>query len=155
MKNLFKLLPYFLSLMLLFQVVTSVYAAPIIGIKQPAGTGVVDNGNADSLLGTVLKNGVLVVFTFASIAVVLYFLWGAFDFIISQGDKEKMGAARKKITASLIGLAVLALSFVIIGLIGSIVGINPLSGKIPFLGDDGKSAVERIQEQRRGEQTRN
>lgn len=130
-----KLVKIFTLIITLFVFPIPVSAAPRVGIGQPEGTGViVGRGTADSLLETVLRNGVIFVFTFASIAVVLYFLWGAFDFIISQGDKEKIASARRKMTYALIGLAILALSFALMGLVGSIVGINPLQQTIPFLG---------------------
>jgi hypothetical protein len=109
---------------------------PGIGVRQPRGTGVIiGNQSADQLLETVIRNGIIAVFTFSSIAVVIYFMWGAVDWILAGGDKDKIAAARKKMTGALIGLTMLALSFAIIAVVGGIVGINVLGGlTVPFLG---------------------
>lgn len=108
-----------------------------IGIQQPNTNAGVQAGNnsADTLLGGVTRNAITLVFTIASISAVIMFLWGSVNWILSGGDKEKIAAARKKITAALIGLVVLALSFLILSLVGVFIGINPLKGlQIPGLG---------------------
>lgn len=104
-----------------------VSAAPgEIGIKQPP-TGVqVGSKSAAELLGTIIKNTITLIFTTASVAVVLIFLWGALDWILSAGDKEKIASARKKMVNSVIGLLLLSLSFVILQVIGQITSFNLL-----------------------------
>src|SRR3989344_4367984 len=109
-------------------------------IEQPPGYGVsISTGNpvsAEGAVGTIMKNVVTLLFTVGGIGGVVYFLWGAVDWIFAGGDKEKVASARKKITHALIGLTILALSFVIIRVIGEIVGFNPLGGlQIRGLGD--------------------
>jgi hypothetical protein len=65
------------------------------------------------------------------------FLWGAVKWITSGGDKEAVSAARKKIVAALVGLVILAVSFLVLSLIGLFIGINPIKDlKIPGLGDN-------------------
>ncbi len=120
-----------------FLLITPVQAVAQIGIQQPGNNAgvVVGNNSADTLLGGVTRNAITLVFTIASISAVIMFLWGSVNWILSGGDKEKIAAARKKITAALVGLVILALSFLILSLVGVFIGINPLKGlQIPGLG---------------------
>ena len=55
-----------------------------------------------------------------AIFVLIYFIWGAIEWISSGGDKGKVENARNRITQSVIGLIVLVGSYVIIGFIGKI-----------------------------------
>lgn len=108
-----------------------------LGNKQKAGAipGIpaVDNPNASP--GNLIGNALKILYIFGGLAVLFFMVWGAFDWITSGGEKEKVAAAQKKITNSLIGLALLALSAFIVALFGDIVGINPLDmGTIPTLG---------------------
>lgn len=88
------------------------------GVPAPAGS---------SIIGTLVKNVISLFFVFGGIATLLYFVWGAFDWIVSGGDKEKVAGARKKMTNAIIGLVLLALSYFIVGLVGEVVGFNPLA----------------------------
>lgn len=54
------------------------------------------------------------------LAVLIYFLWGALDWITAGGDQSKIGKARDKITQSIIGLILLVGSFFIIGFISRV-----------------------------------
>ncbi len=104
-----------------------------LGNSQPAGISAKDPTNT---LSTVLTNAITIIFVLGAIAVVFFVIWGAFNWIISGGDKEKVASARKTITNALIGLALLALAFLIISVVGTIVGFNPLKNMtIPALGN--------------------
>ncbi len=81
---------------------------------------------ATTSLGTILSNVITIMFIIGGLGLVIYFLWGALDWIFAGGDKEKIGNARKKIIQGLVGITLLALSFFIIALFGQIVGFNPL-----------------------------
>ncbi len=63
-------------------------------------------------------------FMLAAIAVVFMVVWGAYDFIISFGEKDAISKARQKITWAIIGLIVLSLSFVIFKVLEQITGIK-------------------------------
>ena len=99
-----------------------------LGNKQPAGMGIkaINNPN-DPSVGNIVGNGIKILFIFGGLAVLVFIVWGAFDWITSGGDKEKIAGARKKITNALIGLALLALSAFIVTLAGQIVGFDPLN----------------------------
>jgi hypothetical protein len=62
-------------------------------------------------------------------------IWGAVDWIFSGGDKEKIAGARKRITQSIIGLVLLSSAFVIMLVLGQILGIGSLySGQFTIKG---------------------
>ncbi|MFH2021698.1 MAG: hypothetical protein ABIJ33_00230 [Patescibacteria group bacterium] len=52
-----------------------------------------------------------------AIMVLLYFIWGAVEWISSGGDKNKLESARNKMLHAVLGLIILVSSFVIIGFI--------------------------------------
>jgi hypothetical protein len=52
------------------------------------------------------------------LAVILFMIWGAFDWITAGGDAGKIGKARDKMTNAVIGLILLVSTFVIIGFVG-------------------------------------
>jgi len=61
------------------------------------------------------------------LAFILFFLWGGIEWITAGGDKGKLDEARAKITQGLIGLAVLAASFVIIKFLQTAIGLDLLN----------------------------
>jgi hypothetical protein len=105
-------------------------------VAQPDGYGIPALGSgasAEGLVQIIVINVVFLFFTVGGIGTVIYFIWGAVDWIMSAGDKEKVSNARKKMTHAIIGLVLLALSFVIIQTVGNIVGFNPF-GKLQIRG---------------------
>ena len=56
-----------------------------------------------------------------ALAVIVYFILGAFEWITASGDQNKIQTAISKITNSAIGLVLLVSSFVIIGFISRLV----------------------------------
>lgn len=60
------------------------------------------------------------VITIGGIIVLVMFLWGALEWITAGGDSGKIEKARNKMMQSIIGLLILASSFVIIGFISQL-----------------------------------
>jgi len=59
-----------------------------------------------------------------SLVMLLYMLWGAFDWIASSGEKDKIAKAQNKITNAVIGIVILIAVLSIFGLVtGDILGI--------------------------------
>lgn len=52
--------------------------------------------------------------------VLIFFIWGALEWITSGGEKGKLENARNRITQSIVGLIILIGSFAILGFIGQI-----------------------------------
>lgn len=77
-------------------------------------------------VGTVLSNALTITFIIAAIVVLFMLVWGAFQWILSGGDKEAVGKARSRITHALIGLAIVTLAFLIIQVVGQVLNINLL-----------------------------
>jgi hypothetical protein len=119
-----------ITLFLLLLLPAHAYAQATFTLPQPSGYGIPVRFSsvpyAEGQVETVIVNVINLLFTIGGIGVVVYFVWGAVDWILSGGDKEKVSNARKKMTHAIIGLVLLSLSYVIINLVGTIVGFNPL-----------------------------
>jgi len=68
------------------------------------------------------------------LAFLLYFLMGGVQWITAGGDKSKIEDAKNHITQGLIGLAILAASYVIIKFIETAIGMNLLNITWPTAG---------------------
>ncbi len=107
-------------------------------ISPPAGMGS-PTGDPISDLGRLLGLGINIFLTIAGLASLAYLLWGAFDWITSNGEKEKIQKAQSKITNAAIGLILVFVVFAVFGLLaGDLLGIvvNTPQGwqlKIPTL----------------------
>lgn len=131
--NFLVLASLFISLVVL---APSVFAQFDINAPLNGGVPVNEGDSAASLVQTIISNAVIIVFTLAAILVLAMLIWGAVEWILSAGDKEKVASARKRITHTLVGLVILALVFVILRVVGGAVGFNPLCNlPIPSLGD--------------------
>lgn len=75
------------------------------------------------------SNLVALIYIVAIVALIFMILWGAFDWIISEGEKEKIQSAQKKIVNALIGITLFAAAFAIIQLIGTFTGFTFFTGQ--------------------------
>lgn len=101
---------------------------------QQAG-GAPVTGNAGGDLGNLISNTITLFFTIGGIGFMIMILWGAVNWILSGGDKEKIAGARKRITTAIIGLVLLSLTFVITIVVGQITGVDALkTGNFGFKG---------------------
>ncbi len=124
-----------LLLLLLFFIIVDDTFAQGLKLEQPDGTGFkVGSRTGSDIAQTLVNNVIIILFSISSLAVLIMMLWGAFDWITSAGDKEKIKSAQKKITTAIIGVVVLSLTFFIARVLGDIIGIN-FTGelKIPTL----------------------
>ncbi|MDO8429372.1 MAG: pilin [Candidatus Daviesbacteria bacterium] len=80
-------------------------------------------------ISSLLNNSISLIYVGASIIFVFMVVFSALQWITSGGDKEKYGAARSRLTHAIIGIILLALSFAIINLIGSITGFELFKGQ--------------------------
>lgn len=95
-------------------------------------------GDPKAELSRLIAFGIRMTTIVAGFFLLVYLLWGAFDWINSGGDKEKLTKAQQKITQAIIGILII---FVVIGvwgyITGDILGIikrDPVTGSwsIPF-----------------------
>lgn len=75
-------------------------------------------------LGVFISKTVETALLVASVLVLAYLIWGGLDWIMSSGDKTKYESARNKITAALIGLAIVAAAWAIWLLVNYFFGID-------------------------------
>lgn len=75
-------------------------------------------------LGDVISKVVPAIFSIAALIVIIWFLIGAYNYITSAGDKEKVSGARGQITHAIIGLILLLLSYIALPFIFSSLGLG-------------------------------
>lgn len=81
-------------------------------------------------VGTLIAGVVKFALIIAAILVFVYLIWGGIQWILSGGDKSKTQEARDRITAALVGLAIVASAWAIMYLIQHFFGINVLDNSV-------------------------
>lgn len=100
-------------------------------INPPAGSKII---NPNTSIGDIVSFLVTFIIVISFLAALLYVVIGAFQWITSGGDKQKVADARNHIIAAIIGLIVIALSFVIINVVMTALGLGDLgSFSLPTL----------------------
>lgn len=96
----------------------------------PEGTFV----NLSALTPESLISGLVnLVLMLAGIVFFFMFVIGGIKWIMSEGDKTKLDAARQQITNSLIGLAIIFVAWAIIVLLDTLFGVNLTNITLPSL----------------------
>jgi len=110
------------------------------GISPPPAMNV-GGDNPVQGLGKFIGFGIQMFILVAGLFMLVYLLWGAFDWISSSGEKEKITKAQNKITNALIGILLVFVVLTVFNLLaGNILGIIvPIDGggfeiKLPTLG---------------------
>lgn len=89
------------------------------------------NNDPTAAVGSILGFIIQIVFLVAGLATLLYLLMGAFDWITSEGQKEKLEKAQKKIMNAVIGLLLIVVAFTLFSFfMGTVLG-----GKFGIGGD--------------------
>ncbi|OGE25325.1 hypothetical protein A3C26_00660 [Candidatus Daviesbacteria bacterium RIFCSPHIGHO2_02_FULL_39_12] len=71
-----------------------------------------------------LTNLVALFFSVAAIVLIFMLLWGAFDWITSEGDKEKLQSAQRKIISAIVGIVLFAIAFAVMSVLGTFTGFT-------------------------------
>jgi len=79
-----------------------------------------------------IQGVIRIAFVVAVILTFAFLLWGGIQWIMSGGDKAKYEEARNRITSALIGLAIVALAWLIIKLVTYFFGLPDLFGEGEF-----------------------
>jgi magnesium-transporting ATPase (P-type) len=94
------------------------------GITPPDAMNVGGSGTAQQGLGNIISFGIQMFILIAGMFLLLYLLWGAFDWIISGGEKEKITKAQNKITNAVIGMIlIIAVLTLFVAFAGNSLGI--------------------------------
>jgi len=94
------------------------YAASLDIIK-PSNMKITD-------IGKLISSAISVAFIVAGILTFVFLVIGGIEWLTSGGDKTKTEGARNRITAALVGLAIVAASYAIMRLISYFFGVNVL-----------------------------
>ena len=76
-----------------------------------------------------LSNFVVLIYSISAVVLVFMILWGAFDWMTSEGDKEKLASAQKKILNAFIGILLLAITFAILSVLGTFTSFRFFEGQ--------------------------
>lgn len=111
--------------------------------KIPAPSPVQALGEGGIGIGKFLSNLIELIFIAAGIVFIFMLLWGAFAWLISGGEKEKLASAQQRILHAIIGLVLLAISFALISVIGTFTGFKLFEPELrTFPGYDVQSNCE-------------
>jgi hypothetical protein len=96
----------------------------IIGtINAPVNDDLYTNSDVNASLGKLISTGIQIFFFVAALAALLYMLLGAFDWITSNGEKEKLLKAQNKIQSAAIGVVLIVFVLVVFNVImGTVLG---------------------------------
>lgn len=76
-----------------------------------------------------LSNLITLIYSVAFIVLIFMILWGAFDWLTSEGDKEKLQNAQKKIINAVVGIVLFAIAFAVIQVLGKFTGFTFFVGQ--------------------------
>ena len=92
-------------------------------VSPPPGTGTLADDPVTGL-GIILGKGINIFIVVAGLALLMYMLWGALDWITSNGEKEKISKAQNKITNAAIGMILIFVILIAWGYVaGDILGV--------------------------------
>ncbi|GAB4219195.1 MAG: hypothetical protein Fur009_4140 [Candidatus Microgenomates bacterium] len=81
--------------------------------------------SADKItLGAIISRILEFMMPLAGVILLFVLIWGGYDYILSQGNQDKVKSAQAKITTGLIGFILLILSYFIVRLISFIFGLQ-------------------------------
>lgn len=75
-------------------------------------------------IGDLISRLLLFIIPAAGVILLFVLIWGGYDFIISQGNAEKVKSAQAKITTGIIGFILLIISYLLVRLIAKIFGLG-------------------------------
>jgi len=82
--------------------------------------------SALNAMSTMVSNVISIGTVMAGIFFIVYFLLAAYAWITSEGDSGKLEKARKQMIHAVIGLVIVVAAYAVVGLVGSLVGIDIL-----------------------------
>lgn len=71
-----------------------------------------------------LSNIIALFYSIAAVVLIFMLIWGAFEWLTSGGDKEKIASARSRIISAIIGIILFAVAFAVIQVFGRFTGFK-------------------------------
>ena len=78
------------------------------------GVGGMPEGGIGTTVPNIVKLGLNLLILAALFLSLLYLVWGGINWLMSEGEKQRINQARQKIVYSILGLAVVFMSFLMI-----------------------------------------
>ena len=95
-----------------------------IAVTKPTELRITDAGKfIQALVG--------LIFIVAALLVFVFLVWGGIQWMTSGGDKAATEAARNRITAALIGLGIVAVSWALVAIVGRFFGFDLTTLSVP------------------------
>ena len=91
-------------------------------IQPPAGVPNGGSGMGEKIIGT----GISILLVAAVLLALIFLIWGGLDYITSEGKKDKIERAKRKLTFAVLGLVIVFVAFFIVTFVGNIFGTNLL-----------------------------
>lgn len=113
--------------MMLFGALLAQFGSGFQPVSNIYGQNSTTNEGALSDLETFLSTLIGVITVVGSLFFIVNFLLAALSWITAGGDSGKISSARDKMVQSMIGLIVVVAAYAIVGLIGSVVGLDILN----------------------------
>lgn len=85
---------------------------------------------ANATLGAVVSDALVLVYFLATFLAFFFLIWGAFQYMVSQGDKDKLAHARSRMIYAIVGLLIILAAFMASQYLAEILN---LKGKTPIL----------------------
>lgn len=81
-------------------------------------------GHSITSIGVLISSGITAAIVISGLITFVYLVWGGLQWLTSGGDKAKYEEARGRITAAIIGLAIVAAAYAVMTLIAQFFGIS-------------------------------
>lgn len=95
--------------------------------KPPSSIPSVPTGQSGlSYTGEILRNAITIMIIIAIILSVIFLIISGIKWITSGGDKEKLQAAKARLTWAIVGLIVAFVAFFLVNILGYIFGVELL-----------------------------
>ena len=83
-------------------------------LQIPGVTGTIEGplkGGKFTNLASLINNALPYIFAIAGIILLLYLIWGGFDYLLSMGDPKKAEAGKGRITNALVGFLIIFVAY--------------------------------------------
>lgn len=75
------------------------------------------------------SNLITLIYGVATLVLIFMLLWGAWDWMTSGGEKEKLESAQRRIVNAVVGLMLFAVAFAVIQVLGQFTGFKFFAGQ--------------------------
>ena len=86
-----------------------------------------------SNIGSTIRNIIVAIIIIAAVISLFFLVYGGIKWILSGGDKAKIGEARATIIAAIVGLIITFLSYFILGIVLGLFGLSFTNLELPRL----------------------